>query len=252
MRLLRVCAGAALLLWLGMEPAGAGDFRLLRLGNSIVKWGQPQFGTGAVITYAFATRPRHFDTARNCRALDPFHVISRASGIAMPTLALEFEQALASWERVANVRFRHVEDGATANILVGAQAEPRGYAFANVVPAGAGAAERATTGPADTASPAERSSPGPHAREPSRIVPIEQSVICLNPNRPWKVGFDGNTEVYDLRYTFAHEIGHALGLDHPGASGELMSFRYGEEFRSPQHGDGEGAAMLYGRMPRVD
>jgi hypothetical protein len=60
------------------------------------------------------------------------------------------------------------------------------------------------------------------------------------------VGFDGNTRVYDLRYTFVHEIGHAIGLDHPGPSGQVMSFRYDEQHRDLQAGDLNGVTMLYG------
>ena len=57
---------------------------------------------------------------------------------------------------------------------------------------------------------------------------IGRSLICLNPTQPWKIGFDGRLDVYDLRYTIAHEIGHAIGLDHPSAAGQLMSYRYDE------------------------
>jgi hypothetical protein len=77
-------------------------------------------------------------------------------------------------------------------------------------------------------------------------------LICLDPTQPWKIGFGGNPEAYDIRYTLAHEIGHAIGLDHPGPTGELMSFSYGEGFRVLQPGDVAGAILLYGaRTPAV-
>jgi hypothetical protein len=66
---------------------------------------------------------------------------------------------------------------------------------------------------------------------------------------PWKVGFDGNLDVYDLRYTLEHEIGHAIGLDHPSPSGQLMSYRYDEGQSGLQSGDIKGAALLYGPKP---
>ena len=58
--------------------------------------------------------------------------------------------------------------------------------------------------------------------------------------------FGGSLAVYDLRYTITHEIGRAIGLDHPVPAGQLMPFRYQEEFRALQAGDIEGAVQLYG------
>jgi hypothetical protein len=52
--------------------------------------------------------------------------------------------------------------------------------------------------------------------------------------------------VYDLRYTLTHEIGHAIGLDHPGTTSQVMSYRYEERFATLQPGDIRGAAALYG------
>ena len=48
----------------------------------------------------------------------------------------------------------------------------------------------------------------------------------------------------------AHEIGHAIGLDHPEPHGQIMSMRYHEEFRTLQAGDVSGAVRIYG--PRRD
>ena len=89
-------------------------------------------------------------------------------------------------------------------------AEPRGRAFTNVAP---------------------------HGSAGNGVSGISQSLICLNPATRWKIGFDGDLDVYDLRYTIAHEIGHAIGLDHPSAEGQLMSYRYVERGRALQPGD---------------
>jgi hypothetical protein len=37
---------------------------------------------------------------------------------------------------------------------------------------------------------------------PLAVKSIRQSLICLNPEKTWKVGYDGNLDVYDLYFTF--------------------------------------------------
>ncbi len=43
-----------------------------------------------------------------------------------------------------------------------------------------------------------------------------------------------------------HEIGHAIGLDHPTGRGHIMSFRYSEKLDGLSGGDIAGAAYVYG------
>ena len=115
--------------------------------------------------------------------------------------------------------------GLQADILIGAQVEPEGWAFADVFY---------------------------DAQSPERVKPISRSLVCLNPAKRWKVGFDGDLKTYDLRYTLAHEIGHAIGLDHPAGAGQIMGYRYEERFRELQPGDVHGAKLLYGAPPSTD
>jgi hypothetical protein len=193
-------------------------FRLLDFGGLYVRWG----GTGSdpvIVTYAFADREFVFDDARNCGRLVPVSEMLTHSGVSKTMFLEEVRSAFDMWERVANIRFEAAADGAQPGILIGAQADPVGYAYADVKYMKDG---RGTT------------------RQ------IDRSLICLNPIKRWKIGFDGNLAVYDLRYTIAHEIGHAIGLDHPEPHGQLMSMDYLESFRSLQAGDVSGAIRIYG------
>ncbi|WP_081813621.1 matrixin family metalloprotease [Marinobacter sp. HL-58] len=212
---------AALLpLSLPLLAADAKDgYRLLELEGSKVKWGEQTLGVGASISYAFADETMRFDDARNCGVLAPMKALS-GEDLPFETLVRETAAAFQVWERAADLSFHRVADARDADIILGAQGQPRRRAFANV-------------------------SYAPDEKEGVRT--ITQSLVCLNPEQKWKVGFGGDKEVYDIRYTLIHEIGHAVGLDHPGPSGQLMGFRYTEDFPGLQPGDLLGIRRLYGR-----
>ena len=137
----------------------------------------------------------------------------------MASIRAEIAAAFALWEAVANVRFQEATAAGRTDIYVGAQRDPEGWAFADVYY---------------------------DAAAPETTKPIHRSLVCLNPTKRWKFGFDGDLKTYDVRYTVAHEIGHAIGLDHPQDIGQMMGFRYEERFRSLQPGDVSGAIALYG------
>jgi hypothetical protein len=221
---------AAMAIAPGATGARAGEiFEFLRLDKSVVKWGDPQTGTGARVSYAFVTETTRFPGARNCQEMQRPGALLKGSGIAASTFMGEVEAAFAMWSNAADISFYRVEDPKKAQILIGAQTNDRGTAFANVKYQIAGA-DAVTGGTGD-------------------VRTIQQSLVCLNPGRSWKVGFTGDATTYDVRYTLAHEIGHAIGLDHPGATGQLMAFTYQEHFRNLQDGDIAGAVALYG--PRM-
>jgi len=205
------------------EPSTFLGFRLLNLENQTVKWSTPAFGRSAGLTYAFAQAAVETPGARNCSSMQPPERAYAPSNITASQFRAEVAAAFRMWEKAADVSFRYTDDAATADIIIGAQTQPIGRAFTNV-----------------------ELKPGPAGETASDKKVIARSLICLNPKQPWKIGFDGRLGVYDLRYTIAHEIGHAIGLDHPSAAGQLMSYRYDEKQLGLQPGDIEGAALLYG------
>jgi hypothetical protein len=195
-------------------------YRHIQLDGHRVKWGAPEAGTGAVVTYATLDRSIRFPAARNCGTMAPMTSILADNRVAAAVFEAELRAAFDLWSAVADIRFVPAGSADTADILIGAQAEPRGRAFTNIE--------------------FDRSGP------PGAFRTLTQSTVCFSPAERWKIGFDGNLEIYDLRYTLLHEIGHAIGLDHPAIDSQLMDFRYSERFRTPQGGDVLGAMALYG------
>lgn len=200
------------------------QFRLLVIDGQPARWTIPHGRLPTTITYAFLKDPASFSGARNCDAMLPPEAALVRSRIDPAAFRREVRAAFSAWEQAANIVFRETSSVANAGILIGADAKSRGRAFTNV-------ALRQGVASAIT----------------DRSDTIRQSLICLNPDKPWKIGFDGNLDVYDLRFTVMHEIGHAIGLDHPSPEGQLMSFRYVEKARGLQAGDIAGAVALYGR-----
>lgn len=240
--ILRSFAAAAIALAATMsDPCMASDQRLLVLDGSWVKWGSPRWGAGATVTYGFATTAVTSPTARNCASLVAFDELTRQTGLTGVRLRAEAEAAFAAWSHVTGLAFVETPDAGKADILIGAQGKPTGWAFTNIElesgpQAQAPATERGLAEAAEQATPAAAHS----------IRSIRQASICLNPLAKWKIGFDGNLKTYDIRYTLMHEIGHAIGLDHPGAAGALMGFRYDEKLKGPTPSDSEAAQALYG------
>lgn len=195
------------------------DYRLLQLSGHYVKWGESELGVGAKVSYAFVDAPMHFDDARNCGELVPLDELAINSDISLATLREQTAAAFQVWAEAADLSFHQAETVADADILIGAQGRPKGHAFANVSYLQGGS---------------------------DNVRTIDQSLVCLNPNRAWKVGFDGDLDTYDLHHVLVHEIGHAIGLDHPGPSGQIMGFRYDELLNSLQAGDISGITTLYG------
>ena len=224
---LGLIAGLAVGTAAGVAAAGeASNFKILKLEGNSVRWQKSGAGFETpVVTYSLVSGAVDFPGARNCRKMTALDDLTATSQVAMSAVREEISAAFAMWESVAGITFREATDPAKADILIGAQVEPEGWAFADVF--------------YDTHSPNE-------------VKPISRSLVCLNPAKRWKIGFDGDLKTYDLRYTLAHEIGHAIGLDHPSGAGAIMGYRYEERFRDLQAGDVQGAVALYGPRTTTD
>jgi hypothetical protein len=240
-------AAAILLMAVAMSTiCEAADHRLLVLQGSWVKWGAPKWGVGATVTYAFASDPKTSPEARNCASLQPFNEFIEKTGLPGRQVQSEAQAAFAAWAKVTGLSFVETKNSVQADIVIGAQGNPAGRAFTNIElearpMAEAPAAERGFTISAEPPSP---------GGEPKGLRPIRKALICFNPLAKWKIGFDGNLDKYDIRYTLTHEIGHAIGLDHPGVAGALMDFRYDEKQKGLSNGDVGAAQRLYGPHAR--
>jgi hypothetical protein len=223
----RSAVGFLTALLLGMSmPAHAqmnvSHFKILKLDGNYVRWKRPADGRPLNLSFQLVREDQAFPDARNCRKLTTLDTLEATSKLTPARVHAEVLAAFAMWEAVADIEFHEAPAGAPADIQIGAQAEPEGWAFADVFY---------------------------NAASPEQMKPISRALVCLNPEKRWKIGFDGDLQTYDLRYTIAHEIGHAIGLDHPNGAGQIMGYRYQEKFRELQTGDVRGAELLYGPRP---
>jgi|GEM_PF-3485577 len=164
--------------------------------SRLMKWGKG-LGTGAHIRW-MALRTAEKDVRRtNCRDLEPLSKAIEYSGLTESVVKHEIEQAMAQWSTIANVTFEFVEDRARADIVIAAMGSPLAHAFTDVQVV---------------------------AAPQSDTDEIHKSVICLNPMKRWPIA--GSDGVYSWRRAIAHEIGHALGFDHPADPKQIGVMNY--------------------------
>lgn len=190
----------------------AADYKLLRLDGRTVKWGSPKLGRGAIVTWRIAFTHGAAPGRENCKRTTGFDGVLQRSSLSREDALRAATIAFDLWSKAANIRFVPTAAGSTANITLAAEAEPDGIAYTDVTPA-------------------------------AQSRSLRRSVVCFNPEAPWTMA---NTGTYRLAYVMAHEIGHAIGLDHPGPTGTLMSFEYDASRLGLAPGDIAGAIALYG------
>src|SRR5215470_11428978 len=124
-----------LVAWLAMAGTVFGEgflgFRLLDLDGRKVKWRSAD-GSAAIVTYAFVGTDMNFPKARNCAGMVSLDTLLETSHIPRAAFEAEVRAAFSMWEDVANIDFRRTDTPSEAGILIGAQQQPVGYAFANV------------------------------------------------------------------------------------------------------------------------
>jgi len=199
--------------------AEAPAYRLLTMGGYPVRWLPSRPSGRIVLSYKIADRGIHQQKAINCKDIGPPDTVLRTSRIDRNAFQNALDAAFRRWRDAADISFVEVRPEEQAQIVIGEQLDPIGFAYTNL----------------DLAS-----EPKDGARA------IVSASICLNPKRHWKIGYDGNLAVFDLLHTFAHEIGHVIGLDHPVGHKNLMSFKYSESLSGLSEGDRLGAVALYG------
>lgn len=203
------------------RTVSAEEFRHLRVDGRGVRWISPPAAAPLVLTYAVADRDSPGGGFGTCSAVRPPDAMLKSSGLTRADLDGAMQRALAQWQQNVNVNFVPAKSAAEAQIVFGVSSPASGIAFTDL----------------DLA---------PAVQSPDGTRTIIRSVICLNPEKLWKIGSEARNDRFDLETVLAHELGHVLGLDHPSAQGHVMSFRYSELNRGLTEGDREGAVRLYG------
>lgn len=251
-RLNRAYALASLQLLLAATVSAGGSLHagsLLHAQGHIFRWGPPNNDQTQIITYAILNDRyavpggKSIVSPDNCGSMHAFSSITAKSpGITADIATAQLREAFAAWEAVAAVKFVPIPDADRANIVIGSADQPVGRAFTNLSYVTDHDALPVTKALGKSDEPA----PDTHPDAPDTIAEIEQAYVCLNPAQTWKSGFDGNLQIYDLKYTFTHEIGHAIGLDHPGKTGAVMAYRYDESTPALSPADIAAVQSIYG------
>jgi hypothetical protein len=176
------------------------------------KWGSSTLGTGATVSWSLTgSIDCAVEGAGACTALSTFMPV----GFKNEILA-----AFSAWSSVANLTFVEVVDNGVAAGASGTNADIRisGHAF---------------DGPSGVLA---------HAYFPGAYSLAGDT--HFDTADTWGLGLVGpGLSIFQV---MAHELGHALGLDHTNVANSLMNPFYTEAFSGPQADDIAGIQALYG------
>ena len=217
----RLVSGAVFLCAAGILTAGAAsaavDFGNFAVYDGTPRWGMGPLGTGADVTYSFMA------TGTPCASrAEPEGCTITALDAFMPTgWRAEIEAALGGWAAVSGLRFFEVPDAGEGFNRSGVSGDIRfgGHDL---------------DGPGGTLA---------HAYFPPPNGGSAAGDVHFDMDEEWVIGFQPSG--YDIFQIAAHEIGHALGLEHVDAD-VLMNPYYPDDPRSWQAGDIAGIRYLYG------
>jgi hypothetical protein len=188
-------------------------------GTTPGKWGSPVMGTGATVTWSL------IQTGTSCAsAPEPAGCTTTSFADAMPVgWQSAVTAAFAMWSSVANLTFIQVaDDGAAFNAPTTSGDIRLGL---HSIDGAFGVLAHGYYPPANGLS--------------------ASGDIHFDIAETWKIGFGGPG--FDITQVLAHELGHALGLDHTTVPNSLMDPFYSEAFLGPQADDIAGMQAIYGR-----
>jgi hypothetical protein len=185
------------------------------------KWGPGGLGTGATVTWSLVP------SGTSC-ASEFIGCKSTALSAFMPAgFITEINAAFAAWSSVANLHFVQVADNGVSTGGAGTSADIR--LFGQKIDGPRGVLAFGYYPPSNGQSNA--------------------GDIHFDIDELWKTTFGGPG--FNLFNVAAHELGHALGLDHTDVPNSLMNPIYSEAFKGPQADDIDGMQFLYGKAAAV-
>lgn len=177
------------------------------------KWGPPAMGTGATVTWSLMGSGLAIDNG-----------FSTSLASFMPAgFKAAIVSAFSAWSAVADLTFIEVTDPGVSDTGIGAGSSDiriTGHTF---------------DGPSGVLA---------HGYYPPANGGSAAGDIHFDIAETWKLGFGGSG--FDIFQVMAHELGHALGLDHTSVSNSLMNPFYTEAYSGPQTDDIAGMVAIYG------